>query len=206
MTALTVARICARPGCDRPATTRQWCESDYRRQIRMGRVGYRDAGPAREHVRALRRLGWTYEQIGSAAGVSSSVPHSLIEGSRRWIVADRAAALLALPLVPRPSHRGVDGTGTYRRMEALQWMGWPLAAIAAELGLHPDTLTTLRARGEQVSYRVALAMAGLYRRWSRQRGPSKHTATKARRRGYAPPSAWDDIDDPAEVPLVPEVS
>jgi hypothetical protein len=199
-------RTCARPGCNAPATTRQWCESDYRRQIRMGRAGYRDATPVRQHVRALRRRGWTYEQIADAAGVSTWVPHKLDAEATRWVWADRGAAILAVPLVPRGSHRGVDGTGTYRRLAALQWLGWPPAMVAERVGLRTYTLTTMRSRGEPVSYRVALAMARLYAEWSTRPGPSRQTATKARRRGYAPPSAWCDIDDPREVPLMPEVA
>lgn len=200
---MTDTRTCARPGCDRSATTRSWCESDYRRQIRMGRVGYRDAEPAREHVHRLRQLGWTYEQIADAAGTSTWVPHKLATEATRWAWSDRADAVMAVPLTPRTSHRGVDGTGTYRRLEALQWMGWPAATIAARLGLKPYTLTTLRWRREPVSFRVAREMAALYEQLSHQPGPSKMTATKARRRGYAPPLAWDDetIDNPQARPV-----
>lgn len=193
---------CSRRNCTGEAETRGYCDSHYRRYVRMRIYGYRPASRARAHVLRLRDLGWPYEQIADAAGVSTWVPHKLATGQTRHLWPESERALLALPLVPYPSHRGVDGTGTYRRLEALQWLGWPLAEIARRLGLKPNTLTTLRSRGEPVSYRVAQAMAALYEELSGRPGPSRMTATKARKRGYAPPLAWDDdtIDDPSARP------
>jgi hypothetical protein len=159
-------RVCARSGCNATATARVWCESDYRRQIRMGRVGYRDAGPARAHVRQLRRLGWPYEPLAKTAGVSAWVVHKLDTGITRRLLSESEAAVLSVPLVPYRSRRGVDGTGTYRRLEALQWQGWPPAVVAARLGLSPYTLRSMAGRGQRVSYRVALGMARVFREMS----------------------------------------
>lgn len=193
---------CARKGCDGQATTRGFCESDYRRRVRMGIYKYRDAGPAREHVLKLRALGWTYVQIAATAQVSTWVPHKLATGVTRNLWGESEEAILALPLEPRGSHRGVDGTGTYRRCEALLWMGWPWAEMDRRAGLKPYTLATLRTRKEPVSFRVAQAIAATYAELSHLPGPSKMTATKARRSGYAPPAAWDEdtIDDPKSRP------
>ena len=193
---------CAQPGCDRPAHTRGYCEPDYRRRIRMRIYGRRPADRARQHVAALRRLGWTYEQIADTAGTSSWVPHQLATGGTRTLRLESEQAILTVPLVPQGSHRGTDGTGTYRRVEALQWMGWPMAEIARRVGVATYTLTTLRSRREPVSFRVGRAVADVYECLSTVPGPSPQTATKARRRGYAPPLAWDDdsIDDSAARP------
>lgn len=193
---------CARRGCERKAETRSFCESDYRRRVRMGIYGYRDAEPAREHVVKLRDLGWTYEQIAEAAQVSTWVPHKLATGVTRSLWGESEEAILALLLEPRGSHRGVDGTGTFRRCEALLWMGWPWAEIDRRVGLKRYTLATLRTRGEPVSFRVAQAVVAAYAELSHLPGPSKMTATKARRAGHAPPAAWDEdtIDDPKARP------
>lgn len=179
------------------------CEPHYRQRIRMGIYGYRDATLVREHVAKLRELGWTWPQIGDAAGLSSAVPFHLMSGRRyRRVLTETAEALLAIQPEMRGSHRGVDGTGTYRRCEALLWMGWPWAEINRRVGLKPYTLATLRTRGEPVSFRVAQAVAAVYEELSHLPGPSKQTATKARRAGYAPPLAWDEdtIDDPKARP------
>jgi hypothetical protein len=164
------------------------------------RLPRRRAGP--EHVLALRALGWTYGTISEVAKISTFIPHKLASGATRRVLRETEEKILALPLVYHPSTRGVDGTGTYRRLEALQWMGWPMSIIGAALGLKTYTLSTMRGRREPVSYRVALAAKVLYARCSHLEGPSKQTATKAKARGYAPPAAWDEdtIDDPAAKP------
>lgn len=193
---------CSRRGCDRGAQTRGYCESDYRRQVRKGIYKYRDAGPARAHVLRLRNLGWTYEQIAEAAGVSTWVPHKLGTGVTRNLWGESEEAILSIPLEPRASHRGVDGTGTYRRCEALLWMGWPWCEIDKRVGLKPYSLATYRTRREPISFRIKQRVAAVYDELSHLPGPSKQTATKARKSGYVPPAAWDDdtIDDPKARP------
>lgn len=190
---------CARTACDRAAHTRGYCESDYRRRVRMGIFGYRDAAKAREHVARLRELGWTYEQIADAAQISVWVPHKLDTGVTRRVLGESETAILSVELVPHESHRGVDGSGTYRRCEALLWMGWPWGEIDRRVGLRTYTLATYRTRHEPVSYRIRRRVAAVYDELSHLPGPSRQTATKARRAGYAPPAAWDEdtIDDPA---------
>ena len=191
---------CVRSRCGYGSYRRGLCHKHYWAAWRAGRFGRRDPGPARDHVRKLRCLGWTYRQIAEAAGIADGVPHHVDAGVSVWLFPESEQAILSVPLEPRESRRGVDGTGTYRRYEALQWMGWPEAMIAAEVGVAVGSLSTMRKRGDRVSYRLARAMAELFERWSATLGPSRQTATKARKRGYASPWAWDDIDDPRARP------
>ena len=195
---------CRRTSCVRAAGsgTRGFCESDYRRQIRMGLIGWRDAKAARRHVALLRSLGWSYEQVAAEAEVSTWVVHKLDIGVTRRLRRESETALLAIQVRPHESQRSVDGTGTYRRCEALLWMAWPWPEIARRVGVAPYTLATLRTRREPVSYRVAMRVAAAYEELSHLHGPSKQTATKAQRAGYAPPAAWDEdsIDDPRARP------
>jgi hypothetical protein len=194
--------LCQKPECGRSAHTRGWCEPHYRHRLHTGRYGHRDASKVRAHVLALRELGWTYTQIAKEAEVSTWVPHKVATGAQQRVLEESERSILSLRLERYGSHRGVDGTGTFRRVEALQWMGWPLNGIGTRIGLKPYTLNTLRWRKEPVSYRVAHAIAVLYDELSHLPGPSKQTATKAKNRGYAPPAAWDEdtIDDPAAKP------
>lgn len=198
---MTGTRICARPGCSAPATTRDWCESDYRRQLRMGRGGYRDAGPSRLHVRRLRALGWTYERIHSQSGVSARQARAVELGEYRRVRFDTAQRLLAVPLTRAPSHRGVDHAGTTRRLQALQWMGWPAHEVAARVGSTQRTISTIKNRGG-LSANLAARIADLYNELSHVQGPSKVAAARARGAGHSPPAAWDDetIDDPQAQP------
>jgi len=195
---------CSRPVCTAPAAPgcRGMCESDYRRRIRMGVFGYRDAEPARAHVEALRGLGWTYEQIAEAAGVSTWVPHKLAIGQTKHLWPESEQAILQVPLEPRGSHRGVDSAGTRRRVQALSWMGWPCAEVARRAGIPVATLRTLILPSRRISYTLARQVAAVYEQLSCIPGPSKGAAAKARQLGFAPPAAWDDdrIDNPKARP------
>lgn len=178
-------------------------ERHYRQRLHTGRHGYRGAGPVRQRVNELRAVGWTWSQISEAANVSAWVPIKIANGTTSRVLEETERKLLALHVTPRASHRGVvNAAGTYRRIEALQWLGWPMRDLGQRIGLAPYTLSTLRSRGEPVSHRVALKVREVYEQLSHLEGPSRQTATKARRSGYAPPMAWDDelIDDPAAEP------
>jgi hypothetical protein len=78
-------------------------------------------------------------------------------------------------------------------------MGWTFNEIGRRIGTTGQTLQS-QLRTSRVSYRRAVQIAAVYDELWDKPGPSRITATKARRWGYAPPSAWDDIDNPLERP------
>lgn len=188
---------CTTAGCDSPAETRGYCGSHYRYRLHTGRYGYRDATMAREHVAALRALGWTWAAIGETAGLSSYVAHQLHAGKTRRLLCESEAALLSVPLVRYESHRGVRAVGSRRRVQALAWMGWPCWMVEDRVGCARRTLTRELSRG-RISTRLAHRIADVYEELSGQRGPSRVAAGKARGLRFAPPAAWDEetIDDP----------
>jgi len=193
---------CSHADCNRPTQSRDLCESHYRRKVRMGIFGYRDATPVLDHLAKLRDLGWTWEQIGDAAGIAATVPNGLWRGRYRRIQGDGYTALLSVPLTPQRSRRGLDSCGTRRRVQALAWMGWPATEVAKRAGIPVSTLQTLIMPTRRISYGYAARVAEVYETLSHLQGPSKVAAGKARGLGFAPPLAWDDdtIDDPAAVP------
>jgi hypothetical protein len=194
--------LCDWPGCTERRHTREWCEHHYRYRLHTGRYGFRDATRVTAHLKKLRQLGWTWEQIGDAADLSSAVPYNLLHGRRyRRVRVETEHALLAVAAEPVESHRGVDGIGTRRRLQALAWMGWAGVDISRRVALRPATLHTLACRGS-VSVRTARRVTQVYDELSHIPGPPKQSATKARKAGYAPPAAWDDaaIDDPGARP------
>jgi hypothetical protein len=195
----TQDKPCAWDGCERPVETRGYCATHYRRKLHTGRYGYRDGATAREHVAELRKLGWTWEAIAEASGLSTWVAHNLHRGVTRRLLAESEAALLSVPLVPRESHRGIDATGTRRRVRALAWMGWPCWMVEDRVGCARRTLTRELSAG-RVSVRLAQRVAAVYEELSTIPGPSRVAAGKARGLGFASPWAWDDIDNPRERP------
>lgn len=199
---MTEISSCKAPGCTAAAHTRGFCESDYRRKIRMGIYGWVDPAEARAHVAKLRDLGWTWEQIAAAAGLSTYVPHRLGTGATTRLRTESAAALLAVPLTPASSHRGIDSTGTRRRVQALAWMGWPKSEVARRAGTTASTLQTLILPTRRISVALARRVAAVYDELCLTPGPSKISAGKARGLGFVSPMAWDDdtIDDPTSRP------
>lgn len=200
---MTGRRGCAQDACPAHASA-PWglCERHYRRKLHYRRdYGYVDAAPVRAHLTVLRNLGWTWQQIGDAAGQSSATPHSIYVNRYRQVRAVTARQLLAVPPVPALSHRGQDATGARRRLQALQWMGWPMSAIAARLGRPPGSVSAQMYRGS-MSARLVHDISTVYEQLAHLPGPSAVSATKARRSGYASPWAWDDttIDDPTAGP------
>lgn len=95
----------------------------------------------------------------------------------------------------------VPALGAQRRIRALQALGWPLTAVAAELKCQPGALSALLYR-ERATMTADLhrRIDNIYRRLCMTLGPSVRVRTRALRDGYAPPLAWDDIDtDPTPV-------
>lgn len=107
--------------------------------------------------------------------------------------------------------RTVLAIGTWRRIEALMCLGWSQATIAERAGLcQPNISEMLRSRRDRIRRSIADRIAAVYDDLSMlsPMDTSPQSAGRvralARRRGYAPPLAWDDIDNADEQPEVRE--
>lgn len=89
--------------------------------------------------------------------------------------------------------------GAVRRIRALIAIGWTRADIAPRIA--PANCDSL-ARGNYARMAVGRwrAVAACYDELHMTLGPSKINRQRAIKLGYAPPLAWDDIDDPDEMP------
>lgn len=104
-------------------------------------------------------------------------------------------------------HKGIprtlDATGTRRRLQALTTLGWDYKTLADMLGVRPQVVH--RWTSTATVYRHnAQRVAALYEQLSMrfpptdtesQRNVIGRTKALARRRGFAPPLAWDNIDN-----------
>lgn len=108
--------------------------------------------------------------------------------------------------------RLVSALGTRRRIEALMALGWSGQLIAEALGggIDWDEVRQYRTRA-QVKRSTHERVAAVYDRLSMtlpvgrtryERQTISRTRNYARRMGWAPPLAYDNIDDPAEQPVV----
>lgn len=94
--------------------------------------------------------------------------------------------------------------GVVRRYQALLALGYTGPRIAAETGLSIRTLRSVQYHGHvSVRPETAEKMAAAYERLSMTRPEGRYAnraRSQARARGWLPPLAWDDIDDPNERP------
>jgi hypothetical protein len=180
------------------------------RKIRNYRIyrglptGLVPADTATQHIRALTALGWSYNALEQTIGgaVTGTTLANLGAQTHGTIERKTRAAALSLPytLAPTPA---VDDTaliptlGAERRVKALLALGWTHDEMRRR-----GNVTVHLARG---SYTQMLArrwrdIDAMYAELCMTPGPSRHTASRAAKVGYAPPLAWDDIDDPNEKP------
>lgn len=180
--------------CPKPQKARGRCDAHYTAARRRGQFGLVEGGPAREHLAKLHDLGWTEEQIGEQSTLSRMGIGRIARRQNRRIRPESEALILAVPLVPPPgdTRRGVDSTGSRRRVQALAWMGWPAAEVAARAGTTRGTLQSEILPTRRISVRLARRIADVYDQLSMIEGPSAQTAAVARRLGFAPALAWDD--------------
>jgi hypothetical protein len=111
----------------------------------------------------------------------------------------------------RQQPKAISGVGTRRRIQALVRQGWSLRAISTAAGWYPDRVyPLLTARdGANVQPDTARRVAAVYDRLWDKRPPRRtmgermiytRTVRWAEAEGWLPPMAWDDIDDPDELP------
>lgn len=108
-------------------------------------------------------------------------------------------------------NRCVPTLGTKRRVEALMCLGWSTASVAGIAGLssYTDLWNIVNRPSGTIRKATADRIAQVYDELS-MRPPMPTTRGErisvaralgmAQRKGYAPPLAWDDIDDPDEQP------
>jgi transcriptional regulator len=166
-----------------------------------------DPAPARAHVAALREFGLSLESIALMAGEHPSALSTLMlanhHGYQHQIRPAREAAILAVrfDLDHVPDGRWVSAAGTRRRIQALGAMGWSQHWIADQLGVTVQAVGSYRTpKRARVFISTARTIRDLYEGRSMTTGPCVRAARWAKSRGWAPPLAWDNIDDPTEQP------
>lgn len=189
---------CSRPRCTYTVYRQALCRKHYE----SGAVrGYVPAEPVYERIKLLRSRGYGLRELSALTGLSEPVfIRPLGAGT---VQARTAAKIMGVP-VPETYVAGgacVPAVGTHRRIKALVAIGYPQVFLAKELGLHEGRLA-ITLRQQHVLASTAAKVAELYDRLSGTPGPSNWSRSRARKRGYASPLAWDEgtIDDPDAEP------
>jgi hypothetical protein len=167
---------------------------------------------AARHINKLRNHGMSIPEIARHAGIPRGTVYRMIGAGSypqsKYALATNVAKILAVQATP--AARGyVPRLGVIRRIQALNAIGWPRTYIAERLGMSPQNLTQLvnGCRGtdprpnDKVQAATWLKVDRLYRELHMTPGPSPESVRRARAKGYPPPLAWDDIDNPTERPV-----
>lgn len=198
--------------CDRCRGYRARYARERRRKIREGQLRMVPISAIRPHLRALMDRGMPAWAIAADAGVSlPTVSRVMYADESLTVIAGSAAALSAVRYntARLSAHSRVDVTGTRRRVQALALAGWPVRELTDRLGIEHSTFRVLRPQTRFVTVVRAAAVKKLFTELWEQAPPVRteveraivvRTKRWARASGFSPALAWDDIDNPAEVP------
>lgn len=163
------------------------------------------AGTARSRILELHEQGWPLAaleaMLGESSGHLSNLVYERHGEALEWITKEREERILDLELtwdlVPDGCH--IPVTGTRRRVQALQRLGWSLQHIADRAGVSKQALAS-SVSAQRVTTRVARTVRDIYLELENAAGPSERARRHAATKGWPPPAAWDNIDDVDEHP------
>jgi hypothetical protein len=181
------------------------------RKRRNQRPHFIPATEARAHINNWRTAtGRGQIVFAHAAGISPAVVRRIITGDVERIRRTTHDAVLSVPLdrpFPRYTHL-ISALPTRRRAQALAAIGWSFKQQSAMVNRSKEWLSDLLGR-DFVTPETANMIAGLYEQLSMRLPPettkgerisARRGRALAARKGWPPPLAWDDIDDPTETP------
>lgn len=164
---------------------------------------------ATKHIARLREEGLTVPEIARRAGVAKATVYRASDSEAPpRMIASNVAAILSVTADTEPEQGYMPRVGVIRRIQALNAIGWTRVSLAARLEMSGPNLTQLVTGCRGATHRANLHVQvktwqkidALYRELSMTPGPSDESRRRALRNGWAPPMAWDDIDDPNEHP------
>jgi len=204
-------------GC-RNACCRNAINAEKRRTRRLTAYGrwnrWTDAQPVRDHIAALNAYGIGVRQAAELAGLRFGTVSHWLYGRPGYPQPPRIKTALAQrmlavrPVLANVADRArIDDIGTVRRLQALVAVGWPAKELASRLSLDvtgtPRLLRSRRVTGA-TARSVRVLFAELWNADPVAAGIPAHIAERSRlragRNGWAPPAAWDSLDDPLAVP------
>lgn len=168
-----------------------------------------DAAPVHAHLRDLMDSGLSLRAAAELSGVPGPTLKSMFYGNpargrqpSRKVDVETGERILALSpsLDDYPPRAWIDATGTQRRLQALNALGWPMAQIAPHVGLTAQELPRVLRRDRCLASTYRAVKAAYDELWDQQ--PSRrtreerisvsNTLTHAKKNGWLPPAALDD--------------
>lgn len=164
-----------------------------------------DAAPVKAHLAQLRAAGVGKRTIAQRAGVAQTVVNRLIgidhSKPARRVHPDTARKLLAVTIDDHADGTFIPSTGATRRIQALVSIGWTQTELGRRIGWTTANLNRITlGQVDNITRATYKLINDLYDELSMRPGPSQRARNLAARRSWAPPLAWDDIDNPNEQP------
>lgn len=192
------------PVCEACREAHRLYEVNRRRAIAYGTWNpLHSSAHVRAHLMHLQRQGMGWRTIADRAGVARSVVARLLRYDTSKpaarVRAETAEKLLAVTIDQIADGTLVDILGTTRRLQALIAIGHMQKDLAERIGWTVFNIGGLvHARQTGVTAGTARAVATMFEELSAVPGPSVRSRELARRKGWAPPLAWDEgtIDNP----------
>ena len=161
-----------------------------------------DAAAAHARIRELLEYGVSVSAIAEALGYRA--PNSVWSLLRRPVIRrstfDRVMAM-PMPDASVTDSRVMSALGARRRLQALAVRGWSLSVISKKTGINVGTLCEIRnGASKTLRQSTHVTIARTYEELEDGEGTCARARTKALRNHWAPPIAWDDIDNPSEKP------
>lgn len=196
-------------------------EAKRRKAKAFGRYEERvDSAPVRAHIIALGKYGIGLKRLAKLAGVSNSTLGNVVygrtergEGPQKRLERRTAEKILTvkpgMELIADGAR--VDATGTHRRLQALVAIGYSISSLGRRLGITVSNMDGPMGGTAEVTAETARKVRALYEElWAtpvvadewHAKSAGQRARNLAKRRGWAPPMAWDDdtIDDPSAKP------
>lgn len=175
-----------------------------RRTYKLRQRGYSQrvpVAPVQRHLLALYEAGWNGERVAEVSGVSQATISEVLNGRRESVRRSTAEALLAVKAADKPHDVMVPALGSVRRLQALAAIGWTMRDICTRAGIqHRYGADLIWSKYPTMHADRAAAITKVYDELHMTPGPSSESRTRARNRGWSPPLAYDDIDNPHESP------
>lgn len=166
----------------------------------------RSARAAHDHINALRsEHGITINEFATLSGVNRRMVWAITKDPDCRVEADTERRVLAVTGEERCFAPGstIPSKGARRRIRALAAIGYTNRDIMAAAGLNVSYASQI-LKQPTITRSVHAAIAEAYERLSATPAPTsfggRRAILRAAREGWAPPHAWDDIDNPRERP------
>lgn len=173
-------------------------------RARAGRHLKVDASPSRELlVHWHDEIGWGWAALARATGAAQTALALIADGRSpqvRQLTADRIARPDWQAAVSDPRGK-VPSYGVTRRLQALRTIGITQVTVGQWTGISESSLVDLTyASQPQITGSRWRMIDDVYRAHEHDPIALGRTRSHAVAQGWAPPAAWDDIDDPDEHP------